>query len=79
MKQVIAATLRPSRDGGRTWIAVAIISEKSAGYSDSAVLPDQTILTLYENEQTTERPRGLVLARHNLEWLMAKKTPEPSK
>jgi len=68
-----------SRDGGRKWIAGQIISEKSGGYSDSAVLPDQTILTLYENEHTTERSRGLLLARYNLEWLLAKKTPEQLK
>jgi sialidase-1 len=68
-----------SRDGGRKWTAGEIISQKSGGYSDSAVLPDQTILTLYENGHDTERPLGLLFARYNVEWLMAKKSPEPAK
>ena len=56
-----------SRDGGRTWTAGNVISEQSGGYSDVAVLPDKTILTLYESRQ------GLLLARYNLEWLLGKK------
>jgi sialidase-1 len=68
-----------SRDGGRKWTAGEVISEKSGGYSDSAVLPDQTILTLYENAKNTERPLGLLLARYNLEWLMAKPAPAEAK
>jgi sialidase-1 len=68
-----------SRDAGRTWITGAVISEKSGGYADNAVLPDQTILTLYENGRNPEQPLGLLLARYNLEWLMAKKAPEPVK
>jgi sialidase-1 len=65
-----------SRDGGRTWLTGAVISEKSGGYSDSGVLPDQTILTLYENGRNPEQPLGLLLARYNLEWLMAKTAPK---
>ena len=56
-----------SRDGGRTWTAGNVISEQSGGYSDVAVLPDKTILTLYESRQ------GLLLARYNLDWLLGKK------
>lgn len=56
-----------SRDGGRTWTAGNVISESSGGYSDVAVLPDKTILTLYESRA------GLLLARHNLEWLVGRK------
>src|SRR5207302_1452467 len=44
-----------SRDGGRTWITGNIISEKSGGYADAAVLPDKTILTLYENAHDDSR------------------------
>ena len=55
-----------SRDGGRTWTAGNVISEQSGGYSDVAVLPDKTILTLYESQQ------GLLLARYNLDWLLGK-------
>jgi sialidase-1 len=56
-----------SRDGGRTWTAGNVISETSGGYSDVAVLSDRTILTLHESQ------RGLLVARYNLEWLLAKK------
>lgn len=68
-----------SHDGGHTWITGQIISQKSGGYSDSAVLPNQTILTLYENARNPERSLGLLLARYNLEWLLANKTPEAAK
>lgn len=68
-----------SRDDGQHWIAGKVISEKSGGYSDSAVLPEQTILTLYENAHDPERSLGLLFARYNLEWLLAKRTPELTK
>ena len=58
------------RDGGRTWIAGRVISEKAGGYSDVAVLPDRTILALYENPRTGDQPRGLLLARFDLAWLL---------
>ncbi|MCX7046641.1 MAG: sialidase family protein, partial [Candidatus Sumerlaeota bacterium] len=60
-----------SRDGGRTWTRGAIISEKSGAYSDTAVTPDGTILTLYENYLDETKPKGLLLARYNLEWLLS--------
>ena len=50
-----------SYDEGRTWVAARQIAE-AGGYSDVAVLPDKTILTLYEDD-------GLKLVRYNLEWL----------
>jgi sialidase-1 len=53
-----------SRDGGRTWTVGNVISQKFGGYSDVAVLPDKTILTLYESHD------GLLLARYNLDWLL---------
>ena len=56
-----------SRDGGRTWTAAKVISEKSGGYSDDAVTADHTILTLYENASDMAHPRGLLLARYNLD------------
>ncbi len=56
-----------SRDGGRSWTAGNVISESSGGYSDVAVLPDNTILTLYESRA------GLLLARYNLDWLVREK------
>jgi sialidase-1 len=52
-----------SRDGGRSWTVGNVISKTSGGYSDVAVMPEQTILTLYESRE------GLLLARYNLAWL----------
>ena len=66
-----------SRDGGHPWITGQIISEKSGGDWDSAVLPYKTILTLSENVRNSERPSSLLLARFNRECLLANKTPEP--
>lgn len=65
-----------SRDGGRTWLTGNVLSENSGGYADAAGLPDGTILTLYENYRDDSQPRGLLLARYNLAWLLGKKLPE---
>lgn len=65
-----------SRDEGRTWIAGRVISEKSGGYSDVAVTADKTILTLYENRHDDGVPKGMLLARFNLEWLLEEAQPE---
>jgi sialidase-1 len=62
-----------SRDGGRTWTAGRVISEKAGGYSDVAALPDQTLLSLYENQRDGSKPRGLLLARYTLAWLLGEK------
>jgi sialidase-1 len=56
-----------SRDGGRSWTVGRVISESSGGYSDIGVLPDKTILTLYESRE------GLLLARYNFAWLVREK------
>jgi hypothetical protein len=37
------------------------------------VLPDQTLLTLYENQRDVQKPRGLLLARYRLDWLLGAK------
>jgi len=50
-----------SRDDGHSWARTRVISNRG-GYSDVNVLPDGTILTLYEKG-------GLSLARFNLAWL----------
>ena len=62
-----------SRDGGRTWTAGRVLSEKAGGYSDAAALPDRTILALYENPHAGDQPRGLLLARFDLAWLLGAK------
>ena len=61
-----------SHDEGRTWIEGNVISEKSGGYSDVAVLRDRTILTVYENRLDDSTPKGLLLARYNLAWVLSK-------
>ena len=50
-----------------------MIAEKAGGYADAAALPDQTLLTLYENQRDGNSPRGLLLARFNLAWLLEAK------
>jgi sialidase-1 len=64
-------TVHLSYDEGGTWPVKRALEPGSSGYSDLAVLPDGTILCLYE---TGAGPgsfpnRKLVLARFNLEWL----------
>jgi hypothetical protein len=68
-----------SRDGGRTWTAGNVISEKSGGYSDCAAMQDGTILTLYENGRDAGNRHGLLLARFNLAWLTSGKDAPASK
>ncbi len=58
-------TCYASFDEGRTWPAHRQITPKG-GYSDVHVLPDRTILVLYELKGAEE---GIALARFNLEWL----------
>jgi sialidase-1 len=64
-------TVYLSYDEGDHWPVKRTLEEGSSGYSDLTVLPDGTILCLYE---TGGGPgsfpnRKLVLARFNLEWL----------
>jgi sialidase-1 len=68
-----------SHDDGRTWVATRTLEPGPSAYSDLAVLPDGTILCLYEsgrpgatrpNSTRTDWPYArLTLARFNLEWL----------
>ena len=64
-----------SYDEARSWIRGRVISEKSGGYSDVAVTADKTILTLYENRRDDGVPKGMLLARFNLEWLLGGAEP----
>jgi sialidase-1 len=71
-------TIHLSRDGGRTWPVSRILQSGPGAYSDLAVLPDDTVLCLYESGAETpviKRKRDwayatLTLARFNLEWLL---------
>jgi sialidase-1 len=65
-------TIHLSYDEGETWPIKRAVEAGTAGYSDLAVLPDGTVLCLYETggAQPGGFPnRQLVLAHFNLEWL----------
>jgi len=67
-----------SYDEGETWPVKRTLEPEMAGYSDLAVLPDGTVLCLYEtgNAQPGGSPnRQLVLAHFNLEWLTGGNQP----
>ena len=73
-------TLRVSDDEGLTWpVARRLTNDPDvyAGYSDMAVLPDGTILCIYEyggvNDITAHCNATVVVARFDLEWLTADK------
>ena len=61
-------TVRLSYDDGKTWPHSKVIEPGASSYSDLAVLPDGTILCLYENDN-----QYVSVARFNLEWLTGKK------
>ena len=66
-------TIRMSYDEGATWPVKKVLEPGIAGYSDLAVLPDGTILCMYETGSSAP-PNGTatreeILARFNLEWL----------
>lgn len=64
-------TVRVSNDEGKTWSAGRMLYEGPSAYSDLAVLPDKTILCLYERGE-----RGayetITLARFSIGWLEGK-------
>lgn len=69
-------TIHLSRDDGRTWPEQKLLQAGPSAYSDLAVLPDGTVLCLYENGKPGDTRRNgdwayarLTLARFNLEWL----------
>ncbi|MBL9201447.1 MAG: exo-alpha-sialidase [Opitutaceae bacterium] len=58
-------SIKLSRDDGRTWPVNKTLDAGPSAYSDLAVLPDGTVLCLYE------KGSDIVAARFNLEWLGA--------
>ena len=71
-------TIHVSHDDGRTWPVKKLLQAGPSAYSDLAVLPDGTVLCLYENGNPGDTRRNgdwayarLTLARFNLEWLQA--------
>ncbi len=68
-------TVKLSFDDGRTWSVSKMLEEGPSGYSDLAVLPDGTILCLYECEILTGMgdDRYVRLARFDMDWLTKEK------
>ena len=64
-------TVRLSEDDCATWSHSRVLEPGPAGYSDLAVLPDGTILCLYECDIVTRihDDRYLRLARFDLDWV----------
>jgi sialidase-1 len=58
-------TIKLSRDDGQTWPVSRTLAAGPSAYSDLAVLPDGTILCLYEGDRT------IIAARFLLEWVTA--------
>ncbi len=58
-------TIKLSRDDGKTWPVNKTLDAGPSAYSDLAVLPDGTVLCLYEADT------NIVCARFNLEWIAA--------
>ena len=59
-------SIKLSRDDGTTWPVSRTLDAGPSAYSDLAVLPDVTVLCLYE------KGSDIVAARFNLEWLTTK-------
>lgn len=71
-------TIQASYDDGRTWPVRKLLQPGPGAYSDLAVLPDGTVLCLFESGKDGETRRGgdwayasIRLARFNLGWLTA--------
>ncbi|WP_438481338.1 sialidase family protein [Oleiharenicola lentus] len=65
-------TLKLSYDDGKTWAYSKVLEPGRASYSDLTVLPDGTILCLYEQGWIADNyynNRYMTVARFNLEWL----------
>ncbi|MGC3966855.1 MAG: sialidase family protein [Pirellulales bacterium] len=69
-------SIKVSYDEGQTWAVNKVLEPGYSAYSDLAVLPDGTILCLYETGRRGDVEKkkstsyaGLRLARFNLEWL----------
>jgi sialidase-1 len=60
-------TIKLSRDDGKTWPIQKTLDEGPSAYSDLAILPDGTILCLYEQDQS------IACARFGLDWLTESK------
>jgi sialidase-1 len=57
-------SIKLSRDDGKTWPINKTLEAGPSAYSDLAVLPDGTVLCLYERDDSID------CARFNLDWLL---------
>ena len=62
-------TIRLSRDDGRTWPVAKTTSSDLDGYSDLAVMPDTTILCIWEGGAQRYHDK-IGAARFNLDWVL---------
>jgi sialidase-1 len=66
-------TVRMSYDEGTTWPVSRMVEEGFSGYSDMAILPDHTVVMVYErgsvDNQSPYKSGSLTVARFNVEWL----------
>jgi sialidase-1 len=64
-------TVKLSRDDARTWPVSRVLEDGPSGYSDLGVMPDGTVLCLYEAGSLAHMCDigSLVLARFDLAWL----------
>jgi sialidase-1 len=71
-------TVKLSPDDGRTWPFAQVIEEGPSAYSAPDVLPDGTILCLYECEEGVHMfdTRCLRLARFSADWIAAGKSTD---
>lgn len=60
--------IRLSEDNGKTWLITKVLDPNTVLYSDITVLPDNTILVLYE----TGKGKDVYCIRTNLEWILNK-------
>ena len=64
----VSMTIRVSYDECKTWSAGKVLYPGPSGYSDLCVLPDKTILCLYERGANDYREK-ITVARFKLDWL----------
>ena len=65
-------TIGISENEGKTWKAKKVIESGPSAYSDIVVLPDRTILCVYETGEEHSR-QHLAVARFNVAWLFDQK------
>lgn len=77
-------SIKVSYDEGKTWPVDKVLDPGYSAYSDLAVLPDGTILCLYESGRKSDEElkkstsyAALTLARFNIEWVTDGKDTTP--